>query len=102
MAKWTHLPVEHAEAMQVLRYELGQKYGGHHDELDPTNDPRTVGGGPPRVATVLMYLSGEAAVIMWLLCLFLCCITCCLPTISAAPVVLHLPTSPLMVVLASP
>jgi hypothetical protein len=59
IAEWSRLPVSHAEAIQVLRYEAGQKYAAHWDELDPTDDPHTVGGGSPRVATVLMYLSGE-------------------------------------------
>ncbi len=57
MGHWTHLPPSHTEAMQVLRYEYNQTYGGHWDELDPTLDAKTVGGDSPRVATVLIYLT---------------------------------------------
>ena len=54
---WTHLPPSHTEAMQVLRYEYNQTYGGHWDELDPIKDAKTIGRGSPRVATVLIYLT---------------------------------------------
>jgi prolyl 4-hydroxylase len=54
---WTHLPPSHTEAMQVLRYEYNQTYGGHWDELDPTIDAQTISGASPRVATVLIYLT---------------------------------------------
>lgn len=45
---------ENGEAMQVLRYELGQKYEPHFDYFhDKVN--QQLGGH--RIATVLMYLS---------------------------------------------
>ena len=44
---------ENQEAMQVLRYRSGQKYGAHHDYYGSKD--ATPGG--PRYATVLMYLS---------------------------------------------
>lgn len=54
IAKWTFLPEENAEALQVLRYQEGQKYEPHHDYFsDPKNQVR----GGHRYATVLMYLS---------------------------------------------
>ncbi|XP_074592317.1 putative prolyl 4-hydroxylase 6 [Curcuma longa] len=54
IAKWTFLPEENAEALQVLRYEEGQKYEPHYDYfLDRKNQVR----GGHRYATVLMYLS---------------------------------------------
>ncbi|KAG6500813.1 hypothetical protein ZIOFF_040668 [Zingiber officinale] len=54
IAKWTFLPEENAEALQVLRYQEGQKYVPHHDYFyDPKNEIR----GGHRYATVLMYLS---------------------------------------------
>ncbi|XP_042397878.1 probable prolyl 4-hydroxylase 6 [Zingiber officinale] len=54
IAKWTFLPEENAEALQVLRYQEGQKYVPHHDYFfDPKNKIR----GGDRYATVLMYLS---------------------------------------------
>ncbi|XP_047312851.1 probable prolyl 4-hydroxylase 7 [Impatiens glandulifera] len=54
LAAWTFLPEENGEAIQVLRYELGQKYEPHMDYfVDEVN--QQLGGH--RVATVLMYLS---------------------------------------------
>ncbi|KAK1423539.1 hypothetical protein QVD17_18843 [Tagetes erecta] len=50
----TFLPVENGEGLQVLHYEVGQRYEPHFDYfLDPFN---TKNGGQ-RMATVLMYLS---------------------------------------------
>ncbi|GIL53146.1 hypothetical protein Vafri_8817, partial [Volvox africanus] len=50
---WTHLPIEHQEDIQVLRYARGQTYGAHYDSGDKSNEP-----GPKwRLATFLMYLS---------------------------------------------
>ncbi|PWA74967.1 2-oxoglutarate (2OG) and Fe(II)-dependent oxygenase superfamily protein [Artemisia annua] len=54
IADFTFLPVENGEGLQVLHYEVGQKYEPHYDYfLDQFN---TVNGGQ-RMATVLMYLS---------------------------------------------
>ncbi|KAI3824259.1 hypothetical protein L1987_05710 [Smallanthus sonchifolius] len=54
IADFTFLPVENGEGLQVLHYEVGQKYEPHYDYfLDPFN---TKNGGQ-RMATVLMYLS---------------------------------------------
>ncbi|KAK9713062.1 hypothetical protein RND81_06G000600 [Saponaria officinalis] len=54
IAHFTFLPLEHGEGLQVLHYEVGQKYEPHFDYfLDEFN---TVNGGQ-RIATVLMYLS---------------------------------------------
>lgn len=54
IADWTFIPVEHGEGLQVLHYEIGQKYEPHYDYfLDEFN---TKNGGQ-RIATVLMYLS---------------------------------------------
>lgn len=56
IASWTHVPMEHGEGFQVLRYELGQEYRPHYDYFhDDVNTQREKGG--QRVATVLMYLS---------------------------------------------
>ncbi|PSC73401.1 putative trehalase [Micractinium conductrix] len=57
VANWSHLPVEHAEDMQVLRYQNNQTYGAHWDDLDESESPAGLGGGSVRVATVLIYLS---------------------------------------------
>ncbi|MQL99552.1 hypothetical protein Taro_032274, partial [Colocasia esculenta] len=54
IADFTFIPVEHGEGLQVLHYEVGQKYEPHFDYfLDEFN---TKNGGQ-RIATVLMYLS---------------------------------------------
>jgi len=45
------IPMEHAEPMQVLRYETGQFYKVHHDQ----NSPRASAWGP-RMFTVFMYV----------------------------------------------
>ena len=45
------IPMEHAEPMQVLRYETGQYYKQHHDQ----NSPRASAWGP-RMFTVFMYI----------------------------------------------
>ncbi|KAH7443374.1 hypothetical protein KP509_02G031300 [Ceratopteris richardii] len=54
IADFTFIPVEHGEGIQVLHYEIGQKYEAHydyfHDELNTQN-------GGQRIATLLMYLS---------------------------------------------
>ncbi|XP_051117931.1 probable prolyl 4-hydroxylase 10 [Andrographis paniculata] len=54
IADFTFIPVEHGEGLQILHYEVGQKYEPHYDYfLDEFN---TQNGGQ-RIATVLMYLS---------------------------------------------
>uniref|UniRef100_A0A7N1A0X8 procollagen-proline 4-dioxygenase n=1 Tax=Kalanchoe fedtschenkoi TaxID=63787 RepID=A0A7N1A0X8_KALFE len=54
IADFAFIPVEHGEGLQVLHYEVGQKYEPHYDYfLDEFN---TKNGGQ-RIATVLMYLS---------------------------------------------
>ncbi|XVE87488.1 hypothetical protein DITRI_Ditri18aG0121400 [Diplodiscus trichospermus] len=54
IADFTFIPVEHGEGLQVLHYEVGQKYEPHYDYfMDEFN---TKNGGQ-RIATVLMYLS---------------------------------------------
>lgn len=54
IADFTFIPVEHGEGLQILHYEVGQKYEPHYDYfLDEFN---TKNGGQ-RIATLLMYLS---------------------------------------------
>ncbi|XWS45604.1 hypothetical protein CRYUN_Cryun15aG0150700 [Craigia yunnanensis] len=54
IADFSFIPVEHGEGLQILHYEVGQKYEPHYDYfLDEFN---TKNGGQ-RIATVLMYLS---------------------------------------------
>ena len=53
LSKLTLQFTEHGEGLQVLHYEVGQKYDAHYDYfLDEFN---TKNGGQ-RIATVLMYL----------------------------------------------
>ncbi|XP_050214958.1 probable prolyl 4-hydroxylase 3 [Mercurialis annua] len=54
IADFSFVPAEHGEGLQILHYEVGQKYEPHFDYfLDEFN---TKNGGQ-RTATVLMYLS---------------------------------------------
>ncbi|OIW11060.1 hypothetical protein TanjilG_22867 [Lupinus angustifolius] len=54
IADFTFIPIEHGEGLQVLHYEVGQKYDSHYDYfLDEFNSKN----GGQRIATVLMYLT---------------------------------------------
>ncbi|KAJ1380029.1 Prolyl 4-hydroxylase, alpha subunit [Sesbania bispinosa] len=54
IADFSFIPIEHGEGLQVLHYEVGQKYDPHFDYfLDEFN---TKNGGQ-RIATMLMYIS---------------------------------------------
>lgn len=54
IADFTFIPAENGEGLQVLHYEVGQKYEPHYDYfMDEFN---TKNGGQ-RIATVLMYLT---------------------------------------------
>lgn len=54
IANFTFLPVEHGEGLQVLHYEVGQKYEPHFDYFQDEYNTRN---GGQRMATILMYLS---------------------------------------------
>ncbi|BAT99938.1 hypothetical protein LR48_Vigan499s005300 [Vigna angularis] len=54
LAHFSFIPVEHGEGLQVLHYEVGQKYEPHYDYF--LDDFNTKNGGQ-RIATVLMYLT---------------------------------------------
>ncbi|ESW29863.1 hypothetical protein PHAVU_002G104900 [Phaseolus vulgaris] len=54
IADFSFIPVEHGEGLQVLHYEVGQKYEPHYDYF--LDDFNTKNGGQ-RIATVLMYLT---------------------------------------------
>ncbi|RZB78885.1 putative prolyl 4-hydroxylase 10 isoform C [Glycine soja] len=54
IAHYSFIPVEHGEGLQVLHYEVGQKYEPHYDYF--LDDFNTKNGGQ-RIATVLMYLT---------------------------------------------
>ncbi|XP_039141417.1 probable prolyl 4-hydroxylase 3 [Dioscorea cayenensis subsp. rotundata] len=51
IADFTFMPIEHGEGLQILHYEVGQKYDPHYDHFH--NADRIA----DRIATVLMYLS---------------------------------------------
>jgi prolyl 4-hydroxylase len=44
---------DHGEGLQVLHYEVGQKYEAHYDYFHDTFNTKN---GGQRIATVLMYL----------------------------------------------
>jgi len=55
-------PVDHGEALQILRYEVGQEYKPHYDYVDPAQPgaaPFLARGGQ-RVASLVMYLNTPA------------------------------------------
>lgn len=54
-SRWTHIPPEHGETMQILKYQHGEKYGSHWDFFEETQPGQTDKG--KRIATLLMYLS---------------------------------------------
>ncbi|KAJ7953174.1 Prolyl 4-hydroxylase alpha-like protein [Quillaja saponaria] len=54
IADFTFLPVEHGEGLQVLHYEVGQKYEPHYDYF---LDEFSTRNGGQRIATILMYLT---------------------------------------------
>ncbi|XP_047325295.1 probable prolyl 4-hydroxylase 3 [Impatiens glandulifera] len=54
IADFTFIPVENGEGLQILHYEVGQKYDPHYDYF--VDEFNTKNGGQ-RVATLLMYLS---------------------------------------------
>eukprot|EP00262_Sarcandra_glabra_P007520 TRINITY_DN20385_c0_g1_i1.p1 TRINITY_DN20385_c0_g1~~TRINITY_DN20385_c0_g1_i1.p1 ORF type:complete len:355 (-),score=51.54 TRINITY_DN20385_c0_g1_i1:175-1140(-) len=54
IAAWTFIPEENGESIQILHYELGQKYEPHFDYF---HDKANQELGGHRIATVLMYLS---------------------------------------------
>ncbi|GLT82582.1 hypothetical protein SLE2022_009450 [Rubroshorea leprosula] len=54
IADFTFIPVEHGEGLQILHYEVGQKYEPHFDYFMDEFNTRN---GGQRIATVLMYLS---------------------------------------------
>lgn len=55
IAEWTHLPPDHGEPIQVLRYSNGQKYDAHWDWFDDPVHGRA-NSTENRAATVLLYL----------------------------------------------
>ncbi|KAJ4803419.1 2-oxoglutarate (2OG) and Fe(II)-dependent oxygenase superfamily protein [Rhynchospora pubera] len=54
IADVTFIPVEHGEDLQVLHYEVGQKYEPHYDYFTGKFKTEHIG---QRIATLLMYLS---------------------------------------------
>ncbi|KAI7845460.1 hypothetical protein COHA_001010 [Chlorella ohadii] len=54
----THLPVSHAENLQVLKYELGQEYKAHWDTIEVAPEVQKSGMFQnQRTLTLLMYLT---------------------------------------------
>ena len=54
IAAFSMVPVDHGEGLQILHYELGQKYDPHYDYF---HDSVNQQNGGQRVATALLYLS---------------------------------------------
>jgi len=63
LAEFAQWPIEHGEALQILRYGPGQEYKPHYDYVDPTQpgaQPFLARGGQ-RVASIVMYLNTPQA-----------------------------------------
>lgn len=58
ISDFTFIPVEHGEGIQILHYEIGQKYEAHYDYF---HDEYNIKNGGQRLATLLMYLSDVEA-----------------------------------------
>ncbi|KAJ7534181.1 hypothetical protein O6H91_13G082700 [Diphasiastrum complanatum] len=58
IAQFTFIPIEQGEGLQVLHYEVGQKYEPHYDYFYDTVNTKN---GGQRIATVLMYLTDVEA-----------------------------------------
>ncbi|KAH7444358.1 hypothetical protein KP509_02G075100 [Ceratopteris richardii] len=58
IADFTFIPVEQGEGIQILHYEVGQKYEAHYDYF---HDKFNTQNGGQRIATLLMYLSNVDA-----------------------------------------
>ncbi|MCO5587201.1 hypothetical protein L7F22_041148 [Adiantum nelumboides] len=58
IADFTFIPVEQGEGIQILHYEVGQKYEAHYDYF---HDHFNTHNGGQRIATLLMYLSDVEA-----------------------------------------
>ncbi len=52
-------PVDHGEAIQILRYRVGEEYRPHYDYVDPSRAGATpfLARGGQRVASLVMYLN---------------------------------------------
>lgn len=52
-------PFENGEALQILRYEVGQEYRPHYDYVDPAESgaAKFLARGGQRVASLIMYLN---------------------------------------------
>lgn len=58
LSRVSYIPLEHAEDMQVLKYEVGEEYEPHFDYFDPaTTHHNVLERGGQRVATLLMFLN---------------------------------------------
>jgi prolyl 4-hydroxylase len=58
IAALLHWPVDHGEAIQILRYGRGGKYDPHYDYFNPSNEGTAAATrqGGQRVGTLIMYL----------------------------------------------
>lgn len=54
IAEVTRVPSVNFESFQILRYEVGQFYGPHHDNGGPSDALKPAG---PRILTFFLYLS---------------------------------------------
>jgi len=55
IAQASHIPPDHGEGLQILQYQIGQKYEAHYDYFSDRFNRKPEQGGQ-RIATMLMYL----------------------------------------------
>ncbi|KAG0580216.1 hypothetical protein KC19_4G157300 [Ceratodon purpureus] len=54
ISKWSMLPPDHGEQLQVLKYEVGGQFKPHYDHIPNVQSDQR---GGPRVATIIIFLS---------------------------------------------
>lgn len=58
LSRISYMPTEHAEDMQILKYEVGEEYEPHFDFFDSSTTHHSVlDRGGQRVATIIMFLT---------------------------------------------
>jgi len=57
VSRFTDIPKDHGESIQVLKYEVGQEYEPHWDYFDPAQFSQFLTNGGQRVVSVLCFLN---------------------------------------------
>jgi len=57
MSRWSGLPPQNGEDLQILQYQIGQQYKPHNDYFDPKFYQGYLENGGQRIASVLCFLN---------------------------------------------